>query len=103
MIIEQTNREAEVTAQIIDGKAIAQKVRQEVRQEVIALSSQGIVPGLAVILVGDEPYYARFDVRPAAFPEMERYFSEALTLPIYYGLAAEDQELVIARVLDLCR
>ena len=55
MIIEQTNREAEVTAQIIDGKAIAQKVRQEVRQEVIALSSQGIVPGLAVILVGDDP------------------------------------------------
>ena len=55
MIIEQTNREAEVTAQIIDGKAIAQKVRQEVRQAVIALSSQGIVPGLAVILVGDDP------------------------------------------------
>lgn len=44
-----------MTAQIIDGKAIAQKVRQEVQQEVLALSSQGIVPGLAVILVGDDP------------------------------------------------
>lgn len=55
MDIGLANQEAEVTAQIIDGKAIAQKVRQEVQQEVLALSSQGIVPGLAVILVGDDP------------------------------------------------
>lgn len=44
-----------MTAQIIDGKAIAEKVRQEVRDEVLALSSHGVVPGLAVILVGDDP------------------------------------------------
>lgn len=67
------------------------------------LASHGIHTQVHYIPVYRQPYYARFDVRPAAFPEMERYFSEALTLPIYYGLAAEDQELVIARVLDLCR
>lgn len=39
----------------IDGKAIAATVRQEVRAEVEALARQGVVPGLAVIVVGDDP------------------------------------------------
>ena len=40
---------------IIDGKAISQKIRNELKQEVEVLKKQGIVPGLAVILVGDDP------------------------------------------------
>jgi len=46
---------SEQRAQVLDGKAIAQKVRAEVRDEVSALAQQGIVPGLAVIIVGDDP------------------------------------------------
>lgn len=42
-------------ARILDGKAIAQKVRDEVRSEVTALAQKGIRPGLAVVLVGDDP------------------------------------------------
>jgi methylenetetrahydrofolate dehydrogenase (NADP+)/methenyltetrahydrofolate cyclohydrolase len=42
-------------AAILDGKAIAQKVRDEVRQEVLVLAQQGVTPGLAVIVVGDDP------------------------------------------------
>lgn len=42
-------------AKIIDGKAIAQRVREEVRQEVAALRESGIAPGLATVLVGDDP------------------------------------------------
>jgi len=44
-----------VSARIIDGKAIAEEVRQEVREEVARLKERGILPGLAVILVGDDP------------------------------------------------
>lgn len=44
-----------MTAQIINGKEIAQAVRQEIRQEVEELKAKGFVPGLAVILVGDNP------------------------------------------------
>lgn len=44
-----------MTAQIINGKEIAQAVRQEIRQEVEDLKAKGFVPGLAVILVGDNP------------------------------------------------
>jgi methylenetetrahydrofolate dehydrogenase (NADP+)/methenyltetrahydrofolate cyclohydrolase len=40
---------------IIDGKAVAAKVREEVRERVLRLRERGIVPCLAVILAGDDP------------------------------------------------
>ena len=42
-------------AQIIDGKAFAAKVREQVAAEVAALKAKGITPGLAVVLVGEDP------------------------------------------------
>ena len=48
--------EDSVSAQIIDGKALAQEVRRQVTQEVSDFrAATGIVPGLTVILVGDDP------------------------------------------------
>jgi len=45
-----------MSAQIIDGKAIAEQIREEVKQEVEKLKSKpGIVPGLAMVLLGDDP------------------------------------------------
>ena len=41
--------------QIINGKELAQKKRETLKQEVEKLKEQGIVPGLAVVLVGDDP------------------------------------------------
>lgn len=40
---------------IIDGKNIAQKVKGDVKREVFKLKLQGINPGLAVVLVGENP------------------------------------------------
>ena len=42
-------------ADLIDGRAIAQKVYVDLRKEIAALKSKGITPGLAVVLVGDDP------------------------------------------------
>ncbi|MCI9552701.1 MAG: bifunctional methylenetetrahydrofolate dehydrogenase/methenyltetrahydrofolate cyclohydrolase FolD [Acutalibacter sp.] len=42
-------------AQIIDGKAVSAQVKAQVAQEVEVLKAQGIVPGLAVVIVGDDP------------------------------------------------
>ncbi len=42
-------------AQIIDGKAFAAKVREQVAAEVAALKARVITPGLAVVLVGEDP------------------------------------------------
>ena len=44
-----------MTAQIIDGKAIAQAIREEVKTKAASLKAQGITPCLAVILAGDNP------------------------------------------------
>jgi methylenetetrahydrofolate dehydrogenase (NADP+)/methenyltetrahydrofolate cyclohydrolase len=40
---------------IIDGRAIAEKVYTELRSEIAELKSAGLTPGLAVVLVGDNP------------------------------------------------
>ena len=44
-----------MAAQIIDGNALAKKLQGEIKTRVAALSNQGLQPGLAVILVGDDP------------------------------------------------
>ena len=44
-----------MTARIIDGKAIAKKVRAEWKTRVEGLVARGVVPGLAVVIVGDNP------------------------------------------------
>jgi len=44
-----------MVAQIIDGKAIAAKIRGEIANDVKILASQGVQPGLAVVLVGEDP------------------------------------------------
>src|ERR1700753_3911351 len=43
------------TAQIIDGVAVAAKIRGECRGRIDALKAKGVVPGLAVIVVGQDP------------------------------------------------
>ncbi len=44
-----------MTAQIIDGNAVAAKVRADYRERVERLIGQGLTPGLAVVMVGDNP------------------------------------------------
>ena len=42
-------------AEILDGKKIAARMRDEIRQETLHLARLGTVPGLAVVLVGEDP------------------------------------------------
>ena len=44
-----------MTAQLIDGRALSARMRAEVAQRAAALSARGHQPGLAVVLVGDDP------------------------------------------------
>ncbi len=44
-----------MTAKIIDGKAIAAEVRAEVAERVAVLGERNVVPGLATVLVGEDP------------------------------------------------
>lgn len=68
-------------AQIIDGKAVSKAVRQRVAAETEELKNKGITPGLAVILVGDDPasqVYVRNKERAC---EEVGFYSEKYTLP----------------------
>ncbi|MDI4633890.1 bifunctional methylenetetrahydrofolate dehydrogenase/methenyltetrahydrofolate cyclohydrolase FolD [Pelomonas sp. V22] len=44
-----------MTAQLIDGNALSKQVRAEVALRAAALTAKGVKPGLAVVLVGDNP------------------------------------------------
>ena len=82
-----------MTAEIIDGKAIAQQVRDELRPRVEALRQRGVTPGLAVVLVGENPAsvsYVRGKTRDCAEVGIA---SETYRLP-----AEASQEEIIALV-----
>jgi methylenetetrahydrofolate dehydrogenase (NADP+)/methenyltetrahydrofolate cyclohydrolase len=44
-----------MTAKIIDGKRVAADIRAELKNEIARLKERGVVPGLGVVLVGDDP------------------------------------------------
>jgi methylenetetrahydrofolate dehydrogenase (NADP+)/methenyltetrahydrofolate cyclohydrolase len=44
-----------MTAQLIDGNALSRQLRTDVAQRAAALKGRGVTPGLAVVLVGDNP------------------------------------------------
>ena len=44
-----------MTAHIIDGKQVAAEMRAELKEKVAELKTQGVTPGLAVVLVGEDP------------------------------------------------
>ena len=58
-----------MTAQIIDGAALAARIRVRLKARVARLAQQGRRPGLAVVLVGEDPasrIYVRSKVKACA-------------------------------------
>jgi len=53
---------------------------------------------LHYIPVYRQPYYAREGFKPSDFPESERYYAEAITLPMYPGLTKKQQMEVVQRL-----
>jgi len=53
------------------------------------------------IPVPRQPFYRDLGFDPADWPEAERYYSEAITLPLYPGLTEEQQDAVISAVKDV--
>jgi methylenetetrahydrofolate dehydrogenase (NADP+) / methenyltetrahydrofolate cyclohydrolase len=79
-----------MTAQLIDGNALSAEIRAHIAQRAAALSAQGQRPGLAVVLVGDDPasqVYVRNKVKAcdaagmlSVFEKYENTLSEAALL-----------------------
>jgi methylenetetrahydrofolate dehydrogenase (NADP+)/methenyltetrahydrofolate cyclohydrolase len=72
-----------MTAQLIDGNALSRQLRADVSARVAALKSRGVTPGLAVVLVGDNPasqVYVRNKVKACEdtgmFSLLEKYSAD---------------------------
>ena len=88
-----------MTAQIIDGIALSKQLRAEIAQRTLALKARGITPGLAVLLVGEDPasqVYVRNKVKAcedsglhSVFEKYEATLSQADLLARIYALNAD--------------
>ena len=75
------------------------------RQVFESLREQGIGVNLHYIPVHLQPYYReRFGFRRGQFPEAERYYGDAISLPMYTTLSDDQQDRVVAALAHaLCR
>ena len=60
-----------------------------------ALREAGIGVNLHYIPVHTQPYYQAMGFRKGQFPEAERYYEEAISLPMFPTLTASDQKAVV--------
>ena len=88
-----------VTATIIDGKALAQRVRARIAEDVARLREEhGVTPGLAAVLVGEDP-------ASQVYVGMKRKASEAAGMQsrqivLDADTAQEDLEAIVAELND---
>lgn len=95
-----------MSAQIIDGNALSQRLRAEITQRAAALRAKGITPGLAVILVGDNPasqVYVRNKVKACAdcglHSVLEQYQASLSERELLDRVAALNQDPAIHGIL----
>jgi methylenetetrahydrofolate dehydrogenase (NADP+)/methenyltetrahydrofolate cyclohydrolase len=80
-------------AELIDGRAIAKKVRADAAERAKKLAQGGLTPGLAVVMVGDDPASAVYTSSKAKAAEEAGMYSLNLRLP-----ADTSQADLLARV-----
>lgn len=66
-----------------------------------ALRAQGIGVNLHYIPVHTQPYYQRMGFQAGDFPEAERYYTEAISLPMYPVLTDKNQDYVVRVLKEL--
>ena len=81
-------------AMIIDGKKVSTRIKEEVRQEVVALKEKGVNVGLAVIIVGDDPASRVYVNNKKKACEACEIYSEE------YALPAQTSEAEVLELID---
>jgi len=85
-----------VPARLIDGTSIAAAMRAELAPAIAALGSRGVVPGLAAVLVGDNPASATYVRMKAKACEEAGLYHETVKLPAH--TSAAELEAVVDRL-----
>ena len=81
-------------ARIISGKEVAASIREELKERVARLKEKGVVPGLGVVLVGEDPASVSYVTAKAKGAEEIGMFEETVRLP------AESSEEEILKTVD---
>ena len=63
-------------AQLIDGKEVAKSIKRQLKSRIAALKERGVIPGLATVLVGDDPASATYVRSKARACEKLSLFSD---------------------------
>ena len=84
-------------AKIIGGKAIAQQMQEEMKTQVAELKLKGIIPGLAAVLVGDDPASQTYVRSKERACEKIDIYSEVNRLP---ATTSEDDLLTLVEELN---
>lgn len=79
------------------------KVGATHREVFEALRELGIGVNLHYIPVPAQPYYERLGFKSGDFPEAERYYAEAISLPMYPTLTIGQQDAVVRAMRDVLR
>jgi methylenetetrahydrofolate dehydrogenase (NADP+)/methenyltetrahydrofolate cyclohydrolase len=86
----------QMTATIIDGRAVAEEIRAELRERVERLRQRGVIPGLAFVLVGENPASISYVRSKAQACENIAIRSETLLQPA--GITQEEVLALIGRL-----
>jgi UDP-4-amino-4,6-dideoxy-N-acetyl-beta-L-altrosamine transaminase len=78
------------------------EIRRTHREVFQAMRDAGIGVNLHYIPVPRQPYYERIGFRKADFPEAERYYAEAISLPMFPALTDQQQDTVVAAMRKAC-
>jgi UDP-4-amino-4,6-dideoxy-N-acetyl-beta-L-altrosamine transaminase len=78
------------------------RLRKTHREVFEAMRDAGIGVNLHYIPVYRQPYYERMGFRRTNYPEAERYYAEAISLPMYPGLTDENQDQVVNALRRAC-
>lgn len=65
------------------------------------LREKGTLVNVHYIPVHTQPYYRKLGFRAGDFPEAERYYEEAISLPLFFGLGEADQERVAQQLRSI--
>lgn len=77
------------------------KVKLSKKEIFVRMKDRGIVLNLHYIPVHTQPYYQKLGFQKGDFPVSEKYYEEAITLPLYYDLTDEQQDEVIEALKEV--
>ncbi len=78
--------------QLLPTEQNAESYRRDVFK---SMHASGVAVNVHYIPVHLQPYYRKYGFKPGDYPNAERYYARALSLPMFYGLSDADQHHVV--------